>query len=65
MKIENQGVIFKRDSATPINQEARILDFVAIYIGPLLPRNNFLSKHACVLHIVYRGAYIYVNKYMP
>ena len=25
----SQGVFFKRETATPINQEARILDFVA------------------------------------
>ena len=37
----SQAVFFKRETATPINQGARILDFVAI--GLSLPRNYVLS----------------------
>ena len=39
----SQAVFFQRETANPINQEARVLDFLAI--GLLLPRNNFLSMH--------------------
>ena len=66
------AVFFKRETATPINQEARILDFV---IGSLLRLNNSLARtfRVClhtVCHVFYGAiskflAHIYIYSYRP
>ena len=46
----SQGVFFKREMAPPINQEARIPDFVA---RPTTAKNYFMNMHSPLIFVHY------------
>ena len=56
----SQAVFFKREKANPINQEARILDFVA------LPKKHAHSVHFCapftiiLYHVEFQNFCLYI-----